>query len=182
MLGTSARAGDADKDTVKMVEYFLKAPVSDLPAGHIDEFLNIDPETLPKKLRERFKGKRLELYTLRRLSASKKKGTYRTPEPDCEAPKEGKSNDVGALKMAGYVELFEEDLICIEKETHCTPHDLMCEFTLQIFVEVKGKKKLSRFFMHENDVMMGVVAGCRGKSGAGQQTNFFGVMKPLCQH
>jgi len=83
--------------------------------------------------------------------------------------------------MAGYVELFEDDLLCVEKETKCTPHDLMCEFTLQSVVEIKGKKKNLRYFMHQNDIIMGIVAGCRGKNGVGKQTNFFGTMKPLCQ-
>ncbi len=174
----------ADKDKVAMVEYFLKTPVADLPSDHIDEFIAIDPEILPKKLRKKFAGKKFELLTFKRLAEGKKKGTIRSPEADCDTPKDNKSSDIEILKLAGYEELFDDDLICVEKETKCTPHDLACEFSLQIIAEDKGKgkKKVVRFFMHKNDMMMGIVAGCRGKNGVGKQTNFFGTMKPLCQH
>ncbi|MBI3551091.1 MAG: hypothetical protein HY077_01120 [Elusimicrobia bacterium] len=182
LLPGPAGAAEAAKDTIQMVEYFLKTPIADLPAGSVEQFLAVDPESLPKKLRERYKGRRLELYTLKRVAQGKKKGTLRTPEPDCDAPKDAKSGEIGVLKAAGYEELFETDLVCIERESKCTPHDLMCEFTLQIFVEKKGKKKISRFFMYKSDVMMGIVAVCRDEVRVGKQTNFFGVMKPLCQH
>src|SRR5437879_4474794 len=87
-----ARAPQSAKDKADMVKYFLKTPVEDLPSNHIDEFLAIDPESLPKKLREKYRGKRLELYTLKRLAASKKKASLRTPEPDCDISKEYKSS------------------------------------------------------------------------------------------
>jgi len=184
LLPVSSRAGgagDADQSTIKMVEFFLRTPVAELPTEHIDDFLAVDPNTVPKKLRQRFKAKCVELYAFKREAEGKKRGTLRTPEPNCDAPKEGRADEASVLMMAGYVELFEDDLLCVEKETKCTPHDLMCEFTLQSVVEIKGKKKNIRYFMHQNDIIMGIVAGCRGKNGVGKQTNFFGTMKPLCQ-
>jgi hypothetical protein len=172
----------SDQDKIEMVEYFVKTPVADLPSGHIDEFLAIDPKILPKKLVKKFEAKRFELYTFKQLAESKKKGTLRTPDAACDAPKETKSNDAGILKMTGFEEIFDTELLCVEKETKCTPHDLMCEFSLQIIIEVKKNKKVNRYFLHPNDPIMGVVAQCRDEARVGKQTNFFGVMKPLCQH
>jgi hypothetical protein len=182
-LAGPAPAADADKATLKMVEFFIKAPVSELPPDHIEEFLAVDPDTLPKKLREPYKGKRLELYTLKQLSAGKKKGFFRMPEQDCAIPKDAKSNDIKALKFAGYEEIPEDEKDCVEKITHCNEHQLMCEFTLQIVIETVGKKKKERvrhIFLHQNDPLMAVVAQCR--AGVGGQTNFFGTLKPSCAH
>jgi len=173
----------ADADTVKMVEFFIKAPVSDLPADHIQDFMAVDPDTLPKKLVEPFKGKRLELYTLKQEAAGKKRGVYRMPEKDCEITKDAKSDDLAALKFAGYQEITDDEEKCVEEHTKCNEHDMLCEFSLQIAVEtivLKNKKKtrIRHLFLHQNDVLMGVVAECR--EGVGGQTNFFGTMKPTC--
>ena len=185
----AARAADgdkpeADKATIKMVEFFIKAPMSDLPAGHIDDFLAIDPETLPVKLRDSFKGKRLELYTMKQLAGSKKKGAFRMPDAACDIPKDAKSNDLKALKFAGYDEITDDEENCVMRITHCTEHDMLCEFTLQIVIETIMKKKkplkLKHLLLHQNDPLMAVVAECR--AGVGGQTNFFGTLKPSCSH
>jgi hypothetical protein len=172
----------ADADTVKMVEFFIKAPVSDLPADHIQDFMDVNPDSLPKKLVEPFKGKRLELYTLKQEAAGKKRGVYRMPEKDCEITKDAKSDDLAALKIAGYQEITDDEEKCVEEHTKCTEHDMLCEFSLQIAVETVVKKnkktRIRHLFLHQNDVLMAVVAECRADVGAA--TNFFGTMKPAC--
>lgn len=172
----------ATPDQIKMVEFFVKAPASDLPAGHIDEFLAIEPDSLPKKLQQPFKAKRLELYTLKQLSAGKKKGVFRMPQADCDIPRDAKSNDLKALGMAGYAEITDDEENCVVKISHCTERDMMCEFTLQIVIETVGKKKqrVRHLLLHQNDPLQAIVAECR--AGVGGQTNFFGALKPSCSH
>ena len=174
--------GKASPETVKEVEAFLKAPTSELPPDKIDDFLAIDPDSLPAKLRTPFRAKRVELYTLKQLAEGKKKGTIRTPDADCSIPKDAKSGEAKILLMAGYSEITGDELDCVKSRTKCTERDLMCEFSLQEVVERVGKKKeiKYRFFFHERDPMMAVVAGCRG--GTGGQTNFFGRGGPICSH
>jgi hypothetical protein len=178
----SAAAGKADAETVKKVESFLKRPTAELPPDRIDEFVAIDPESLPKKLQVPFKAKRLELFTLKQMAEGKKKGLIRTPDEHCEVPREAKSGDARVLLMAGYEEITGEEVGCITERTKCTEMDMLCEFSLQILVERVGKKKerSSRFFLHEKDPLMAVVAGCRSASGG--NTHFFGRGGPVCSH
>ncbi len=176
-----AAAGDkgtADPDDVKLVQLFLKTPTSDLPQEAVPHFLEIDPESLPKKLQEPYKGKRLELYTLKQMSDNKRqKGMIRSPSPTCDVVGEAKSQDIRALLMAGYVEIEGDDVACLMKKTHCTEHGLMCEFSLQI---VEQKKKGRRYFLYGNDPLMIFLAECRPGAEKHGNSNFFSAMKPSC--
>src|SRR5437762_2883744 len=89
----AAETAPASTEDVKLVEAFLKTPTAELPPAAVDHFVAIEPEALPKKLRQRYKAKRLELYTLRQLAQGKKKGTLRTPEDGCQIPREAKSGE-----------------------------------------------------------------------------------------
>lgn len=179
----SAAEAKADPETVKMVEAFVKAPTTDLPPEDIPDFLAVDPETLPKRLKESFAAKKLELYTLKQLAGGQKKGTVRTPDKECAVPKEAKSAKPGTLRMAGYTEITEMDEQCLIQRTQCSERELMCEFSLQILLE-KGDPKeppRRRYFLYPKDPIMSVVAACRNK-GAGSQSSFFGIGQPLCSH
>ncbi len=180
LLGLSLGwAGEAptvlDKDTLAMVEAFLKLPTQNLPPEHIPRFLAVKPSTLPKKLRTAFAAKRLELYTLKQMADGKRKGSVRMPEKDCAVPQDAKSTSVTILLMAGFVEISEEEEIYLKDETHCSERAMMCEFSLQIILERIGRKGTPhrRFFLHPNDPLFALVGEYRAV-GRRRQTNFFG--------
>jgi len=182
-IGAFAQAGTASPDDVKLVEIFLKRPVDELPPAAVDHFLSIDPETLPKKLQKGYAAKRIQLYTLKHLAESKKKGAIRTPEKNCEPPADDKSPDIGALKMAGYVEIAEEDEQCFEKQTQCSELELQCEFTLTVVAAPGPKKKRVRHLLiYGQDPLLNLLVKCHPQNGVGAQTNFFGAMTPYCSH
>lgn len=177
---SAADAGTADADDVKLVRLFLKLPTADLPEEAVPHFLEIDPETLPKKLREPYKGKRLELYTLKQMADNKKKGLIRSPDPACEQVQQAKSQDIAALRLAHYEEISVQDELCLEKQTHCTERGMMCEFSLQIVDEKKKKGKLRHYFLYPGDPLAVLLIPCRPGTKVGGNSNFFSAMKPSC--
>jgi len=186
-LGWAGTVAPLDADTAAMVEAFLKLPTEALPAEHISRFLAVDPEALPKKLRRPFQAKRLELYSLKQLGQTKKKGFVLTPEDHCEAPKEAKSQDISILMMAGYQEITEEEKEWVGRRTHCKEQDMLCEFTLQILDEKLGSGKRPRyrrryflFCSAACDPLM-VLIGVHRAHVKDQNTNFFGTgAGPVC--
>jgi hypothetical protein len=173
-------AGKAiDADTLAMVQAFLKLPTDQLPAEHVPRFLDVDPEALPAKLKKPFLARRLELYTLKHLAEGRKKGSIRMPEENCIAPKEASSRDIHILKIAGYAEITEDEEKFLMKETKCTEHDLMCEFSLQVILDKENKIDKRRLFLHVKDPMSALV-GMYRQYGRTRQTNFFGAGFPTC--
>lgn len=171
----------ASKDTVELVQAFLDTPIEELPPEFVPDFLAVDPDTLPKNLQQPYLAKRLELYTLKQIVESKKKGIVRMPEADCAMTKEAKSDSSGVLKMAGYEEISDDEELWLMRQTRCTEHDLMCEFTLQV-VTTKAKKASparKSMFLHPKDPMFALVAQYR-QVGRVKQTNFFGIGFPTC--
>jgi hypothetical protein len=184
LLVSAAEAAEKSHE-VKMVEFFVKTPVQELPAENIDEFLAIDPAKLPAKLRTPFAARKLELQTLKQLNFGKKKGTIRTPEKNCSIPDEAKSDQPAALKMAGFEELTEDEEGHVLTTTECTERDLMCEFSMQIVLERDAKTKRvkrRRYYLYPTDPLMAIVASYRSGKGAGGNTNFFGRGSVLCSH
>ena len=186
-LGWAGAAAPLDADTAAMVEAFLKLPTESLPAEHISRFLAVDPEALPKKLRRPFQAKRLELYSLKQLGQTKKKGLILTPEDHCEAPKEAKSQDISVLLMAGYQEITEDEKEWVGRRTHCNEQDMLCEFSLQILDEklASGKRPRyrRRYFLFCSaacDPLM-VLIGVYRAHVKTSNTNFFGTgAGPVC--
>lgn len=177
----------ATKETVSMVEKVLKTPTEELPPGVVPPFLAVDPESLPKKLRQRFLAKRVELYSLKHLADTKKRGAVRMPDysPAPAVPDEGQSDNPGILLMAGYTELTESELDYVKDKSKCTERDLETEFSLKITVtrDPKTRKVVGRrLFLHAKDPLQGMVAAFRSQSGVGGQTNFFGVGGFTCAH
>ncbi|MCX5797254.1 MAG: hypothetical protein NTY77_17320 [Elusimicrobia bacterium] len=173
----------AAKDTLELVKAFLDTPTEQLPPEFIPEFLAVKAEDLPKKLQDPFLAKRLELYTFKQISEGKKRGIVRMPEASCSVVQEAKTDKGGVLKMAGYEEITEDEEMWLMKQTKCTEHDLMCEFTLQVFVaKVKAKKSSYTrkfYFLHPKDPIFALVAQYR-EMGRIKQTNFFGIGAPMC--
>ena len=173
LLGLAAARGQAwaaepvsaDTETVKFVQYLVKTPAQELQANWIDHFIAIDPETLPKKLRNPFNAKKLELYTLRQLSESKKKGLLVRTGDDCSIPKEAKSMLIGLLRMARYQEIFEDEEQFVIDKTQCSQKEQ----------KKPGEKSVrKRYFMHPNDPLMALVEEYRA-SAEHRNTNFFGI-------
>ena len=185
ILAVSAAAAEPkpeklDPDTLAMVEAFLKRPLSELPAQHIDRFVAVDPLSLPLRLRAKYEARRLELFTLKSLAAGKKKGTVRMPEKDCAIPDDTRARGGAAIyKMAGYMELFEDEVEHLKGRTKCTEPELMCEFSLRIVVETRNKRKDIKYFLHVKDPLSALVAEYRSQRRS-RQTNFFGTMAPTC--
>ena len=182
-----AAAGVLDADTLEMVEAFLKLPAEQLPAAYIPRFLAVDPAALPKKLRRPYEARRLELYSLKQLGQTRKKGNILLPDDHCEAPKEAKSQDIAVLKMAGYVEITEDEEIWLTQRTRCTEQDMLCEFTLQILDEKVGSGKKARprrryfLFCHVGCDPLMVLVGVHREHINDPNTNFFGTgAGPVC--
>jgi hypothetical protein len=169
----------------KLVEYFVNTPINELPPENVDEFMAVDAQKLPAKLRPKFEARKLELQTLKQLAANKKKGTIRTPEKNCAVPDEAKSNDPKSLGIAGFEEITDSEEHCVMEKTQCTERDMLCEFSLQIVVQRHPKTHKvvgRRLFLYPTDPLMALVGACRSKNGAGGNTNFFGSASVLCSH
>ena len=178
---TTATEAPTAQDKEKLVQYFLDTPTAELSPDLVPEFLSIDADELPKKLRQPFAAKRLELYTLKQLADGKKKGGVRMPEADCAAPKDAKADSVRILKMAGYEEITDDEEHFVMDKTKCTERDLMCEFSLQVAV-VKAKKaggSRKYLFLYPQDPIFALVGQYR-EQGRLRQTNFFGANAPVC--
>lgn len=168
-------------DQEKLVKAFLDTPTAELPPDLVPEFLAVDPLTLPKKMRQPYAAKRLELYTLKQIVDGKKRGTVRMPVEDCSIEKESKAESAKILLMAGFALITEDEEKFVMDKTQCTERDLMCEFSLQIVrVEATKKKPAHRLlFMHPRDPLFALVGQYR-EVGRVKQTNFFGVAGPVC--
>lgn len=166
----AAAAAPADKETIELVNYFLKVDLADANPKLIDPFLAVKTETLPKNLRNRAAAKQVEIAALLRIHDTKKKGIFVQPTPECS-----ETSFVKPLAMAsyfpspGYEEVSEDDLKCVMDQTKCTEIDLGCRFSMLIFYE-KKKDRILKF--NAVDPIMAVVAGCRGKGGS---SHFFGL-------
>jgi hypothetical protein len=171
----AAEPAPADKDTIDLVNYFLKVELADANPKLIDPFLAVKIETLPKKLRNKAAAKQVEVNALLRLHNVKKKGIFvQQPTEECS-----EKDFVKPLSMAGffngYEEVSDDDLKCVMDQTKCTEIDLGCRFSMLIFFE-KKKDRIVKF--NAADPIMAIVAGCRGKAGT---THFFG-MSYTCMH
>jgi hypothetical protein len=177
----SSTPAGLDADTLAMVKTFLRTPTDQLPVEFIPRFLAVDPAALSVGLRQGFMAKRVELYTLKQISEGKKKGTVRMPAEDCSIPKGAKGPTVGILKMAGYVEITEDEERWLMDKTHCTERDLMCEFTLQVIAAKAAKRNQAQRFLliNSHDPIFAMIAQYRGQ-GHYRQTAFFGVGTPTC--
>jgi len=198
----AGKAGIADKDTVKLVEMFVKTETADLPPEAIPAFMEVDPETLPDKtvqyvdpkghtlkikMKIAYGAKREELLALKRLSDGKRKAPVRRlglEDPKCAEPPQGSEQMVGMWKFAGYSEADEDDVNWVSAETHCSQCELETEFTLRRMSWTnppKADKQYPsiRFFFHEKDpVWVLIVSHHTGKNPFG--TAFFGTGKPTC--
>ena len=194
----------ASKDQVKLVEYFLKTPTKNLNPDLVPAFLSVGSQNLPKKLREKYTAKAMELYALKKTVEGKKEGLVRTPDdssPQCREFRvkkglrmyssvfskdlvKGKSLSgiIRMLRLGYFARLSSQYMPCIQQRTQCSQKDMVCDFTLTILSAKKGKSRHNYYFIYNNDPL-GVVYSLCERPGIGKNTHFFGE-KPsvLCSH
>lgn len=178
-----AVAAAPDEATAQqIVDYALRTPTSDMDPKLANAFLDIDVARLPKKKQEKARAKQLELQILLKISKDKKKGGIRWPAPEgCESKVYG-PGDVGALQMAGFAEILDDEESFLEEKTKCTEKDLRCEFSLTIvLIPHKKGPATKRFFLHGNDPINALLGEYRNKN-VGGQTKFFGGGVFTCNH
>jgi hypothetical protein len=176
-----ASKASADKDTIELVDSFLKADTAKIPAGAIPVFMKIDPETLPERQRIPYEAKKAELQALRMAAESKRKAPIRRAgeDPIKNCPREkGSKQLVDQLLKMGFGQLEPEEVRYLEKKTRCTECELIDEFGLKVTIVPPNKKKKQKYprryyLMHQNSPAWALVAAFRKGSQGG--TNFFGV-------
>lgn len=186
--GALAAPAPADKDTLAMVEAFIKAPTASLPPEHIDRFLAVDAESLPKKIQTQFRAKVEELRALKKIADGKRKAPLRRlgndSQAQCEAPRE--PGVLPFMKQMGFVEIDETEEEKLEREVNCTMCEMQVEFSLVVVKQKKQSKNPKEpprfhYLYHSNDPVWVLIQTYRdGKKPGG--TNFFGInMTPKCR-
>lgn len=177
-----AAAATDDATAQQIVDYALRTPTADMDPKLANAFLDLDLENLPKKKKAKAAAKKLELQTLLKISQGKKKGGLRWPTPDGCKPKIYGPGDEGALAIAGFTEIKEDEESFLEEKTKCTELELCCEFSLTIIVTPRKEgPPTKRYFLHDNDPINALLAEYRNRN-AGGQTKFFGGGVFSCNH
>lgn len=182
--------GTASKDTIELVETFLKLDTAVLPAEAIPEFMEVDRSTLPSKLRDPYQAKRIELLALRKIAEGKRKPLVRRiafeDKPAvCEAEK-GTPLLLKSLKRMGFMQLTEDEVMFLQRKTKCSECELQEEFTLMV-VMIPGDKKKKKpaerhYLISGNDPLTAYIAVYRSGRENTIGTAFFGIgMKPVCR-
>jgi len=185
----AAEKSAASPETLEMVDAFLKAKTEDLPADFIPAFMEVDPKSLPSRMRDRFLAKREELRALGRVAQSHKKaGLRRLGKKEEEAQcvyKEGSEQLVRMMKQTGFSPISDTEEEWLVKETKCTECELQEEFSLTIYfvpAKKKGGRPTRHLLLHEKDILMGMVGRYRNGAETAFGTKFFGVgMTPACR-
>lgn len=175
-------AAPDEATTQQIVDYALRTPTSDMDPKLANAFLDLDVEKLPKKKKEKARAKQLELQTLLKISKGKKKGGIRWPTPEGCKPKVYGPGDAGALSIAGFAEIKDDEEAFLLERTKCTEPELCCEFSLTLLAMPQKKgPPLMRYFLHENDPINALLAEYRNRNTGGQ-TKFFGGGVFSCNH
>ena len=174
----SSVAASTGAATVELVEYFLKVPTSEADPKFVPQFLAVDAQSLPKKLRRKAQSKQIEIQTLIKLHDEKKAGSFVMPLEGCTAKDFVLPLDQAALYLTlGFEEIDEDELKYVTDRTKCDEVDLGCRFSLKIFFQ---KKKDRRLMFNASDPIMAIVAEARSKGGSG--SHLFGGGAIGCMH
>ena len=196
--GADASKPTADAGTLKLVNFFIKAETADLPPSRVGDFIAVDPESLPKKLRAPFLAKKEELLALKRIADGNKKAPVRRLGQDDPVPCAKPDSDPKAawiLQKAGFGEIYDNEVMRLMQDTKCSACELETEFTLKRVMKdavpaagdgkpLAGKAKAKgppeiRYFLHERDPLFALIGAYRGGKNA-FGTNFFGLGTPHC--
>ena len=187
-FGTSfAAAPKADPAATKLVEYFLKTETAELPPEQVPEFIAVDPQKLPAKLRDRFEAKRLELLALKKNADGKYKPPLRMLGKEGMGENCGPPRDMAAVSLlvqTGFEEISQEEEEWLMHETRCSECELRTEFSLTLVAtppKKKDAKKELHYLLHGMDPIMTLVAKFRA-GDASHSTAFFGIATgPKCR-
>ncbi len=176
-----AADGPDEETKIKMVEYMLKTPMNEADPTLVSGFMKIDAATLPKKLRDKARGKQMEIDAVVKIHKGKKKGPFRFPAACVIKRYEGPEGIRIMNYIIGNTEIAIEEEEYIEQKGNCTEDQLLCEFSLNIVMMKRpGKPPLKRYFLMEQDPLMAFVAEKRG-GGASAGNQYFQELKPSCQ-
>jgi len=179
----SAETGPDEATRIKIAEYMLKTPMDEADPTLVSGFMKLDPEALPKKLRDKVRGKQMEIDAVVKIHKGKKKGPFRFPAA-CQPKYYDGPEGIRTMNLIiGNVEIAGEEEEYLELKGNCTEEQLMCEFSLNVVRMkplAKGKLPYKRYFMMEQDPLMAWVAEKRG-GGASAGNRYFQEMKPSCQ-
>jgi len=181
-LAGAARAEGPDEATrIKMAEYMLKTPMNEADPALVSGFMKLDTSTLPNKLRDKARGKQMEIDAVVKMHNGKKKGPFRFPAA-CEIKRYEGPEGIRIMGMImGNEEIASEEEEYIERKANCTEEQLICEFSLNIvLMKRKDKPPLKRYFMMSQDPLMSFVAEKRGGGGS-IGNKYFQELKPTCQ-
>lgn len=174
-------SGPDEKTRIKIVEYMLKTPMNEADPTLVSGFMKLDPESLPKKLRDKARGKQMEIDAIVKIHKGKKKGPFRFPTA-CEIKTYEGPEGMRVMGMIqGNTEIAGEEEEYIELKTNCSEDQLMCEFSLNIVITRReGKPPLKHYFLMSQDPLMALVAEKRGGGGSAGN-KYFQELKPSCQ-
>ena len=186
IIGTMAFGADnttTDKDKIHFVETFIETPTANLPPDAVPLFMDIDPKTLPPKLRMPCEAKQMEIKALQKVAEGKRKPPirrYDMAEPKCDEPVKGNPRLLQAWKMARYVEATEDEIDMAMVETKCSECELETEFTLKRMAweepgKDKAKKTRIRYFFVDVDPVWFFIDLHRRNMKLTTGTPFFGV-------
>lgn len=173
------QGGPDEATRIKIAEYMLKTPLNEADPALVSGFMKLDTAILPKKLREKARGKQMAIEAMVKMHDGKKKGPFRDPVPTCN-PKYYGPEGVKIFTMMGQEEVTWDEEEYVEKKSNCPEAQLMCEFSLNISVTIRpGKPPLKRFFLMPQDPLMAFVAEKRGGGKTGG--TYFEETKPTCK-
>ena len=183
-----ADLGTADADTINLVETFLARPTSELPPEAVPPFMAVDPASLPLRLREKYRVKRTELLTLKKINEGRQKPPLRRLGVEETATCEVKRESAQFLKLMGqmgFAEITHDEEGFLMDKTKCSECELQAEFSLQI-VEVppvkKGQLAERHLLLNGNDPLWALVGLYRQGREKTTGTSFFGIgMQPACR-
>lgn len=177
----AAESGPDEATRIKIAEYMLKTPLDEANPTLVSGFMKLDPESLPKKLRDKTRAKQMEIDAVVKIHKGKKKGPFRFPAA-CQTKIYEGPEGMRLMKMImGNVEIDSDEEEYLELKGNCTEEQLMCEFSLNIVImRTKGKPPRKHYFLMESDPLMAWVAEKRG-GGASAGNQYFQEMKPSCQ-
>lgn len=177
----AAESGPDEATRVKIAEYMLKTPMNEADPTLVSGFMKLDPDSLPKKMRDKVRGKQMEIDAVVKIHNGKKKGPFRFPAT-CQPKVYEGPEGMRLMKMImGNAEIESDEEEYLELKGNCTEEQLMCEFSLNVVLMKRpGKPPLKRYFLMEQDPLMAWVAEKRG-GGASAGNQYFQEMKPSCQ-
>ncbi|MBI2385493.1 MAG: hypothetical protein HYV14_05695 [Elusimicrobia bacterium] len=177
----AAETGPDEETRVKIAQYMLKTPMNEADPTLVSGFMKLDPESLPKKMRDKVRAKQMEIDAVVKIHNGKKKGPFRFPAA-CQIKIYEGPEGMRVMKLImGNEEITEEEEEYLELKGNCTEEQLMCEFSLNIvMMRPKGKPPRKHYFVMQGDPLMAWVAEKRG-GGASAGNQYFQEMKPSCQ-